>query len=136
MKHLLLILFAVVSAATLCAQEQSVMVKEPAGQCYLDLKAHLPEAIRWDDNQMLVRSRPLVTTMAGNVEVIARIFPEYGLDKKTKERVEMCKITVMIYAPQYSTAWNSWNSSSLFQTASLLKARVEGAMKTRKKETH
>ena len=136
MKHLLLILFAVASAAPLCAQKQSVMINEPAGQCYQDLKANLPEAIRWDDEQMTVTSRPLVTTPSGSVEVIARIFPEHGQDKKKNERVEMCKIVVAIDAPEHSTAWNAMNSSWLFRTASLMKARVESAMKARKKESH
>ena len=136
MKHLLLILFAVASAAPLCAQQQSVMIKEPAGQCYQDLKSNLPEAIRWDDEQMTVTSRPLVTNLSGSVYVIARIFPEHGQDKKKNERVEMCKIVVAIDAPEHSTAWNAMNSSWLFRTASLMKARVESAMKARKKESH
>jgi hypothetical protein len=135
MKNLFLIVLAVASAAPLCAQE-SVMIKEPAGQCYLDLKSNLPEAIRWDDEQMMVTSRPLLTSPAGNVEVVARIFPEHGLDKKTKERVEMCQIVVGISAPEHSTAWNAMNSSWLFRNASLMKARIEGAMKARAKKGH
>jgi hypothetical protein len=137
MKHLLLILFAVASAAPLCAQ-QSVMIKEPARQCYQDLKSSTPEAIRWDDEQMTVTSRPLVTTLSGSVYVIARIFPEHGQDKKKNERVEMCKIVVAIDAPpEHSTAWNATNSSWLLSTASLMKARVEATMKAReKKEGH
>ena len=135
MKPLLLVLFAVTSAAPLCAQ-QSVMIEEPAGQCYQDLKSNLPEAIRWDDEQMMVRSRPLVTTLSGNVEVVARIFPEHGQDKKTKERVEMCRIVVAIYAPDRAATWNAMNSSSLFRNAHLLKARIESAMNARKKKSH
>jgi hypothetical protein len=136
MKHLLLILFAVAFAAPLWAQQESVMINEPAGQCYQDLKSNLPEAIRWNDEQMTVTSRPLVTTPSGSAEIIARIFPEHGQDKKKNERVEMCKIVVAIDAPQHSTAWNARYSSSLFRTASLMKARVESAMKARKKESH
>jgi hypothetical protein len=136
MKHLLLILFAVASAAPLCAQQQSVMIKEPAGQCYQDLKSNLPEAIRWDDEQMMVTSRPLVTNLSGSVYVIARIFPEHGQDKKKNERVEMCKIVVFIDAPERSTAWNAMNSSSLFRTASLMRARVKSVMKARGKKSH
>lgn len=134
MKNLLLILFAVAAAAPLCAQ-QSVMIKEPAGQCYQDLKSTLPEAIRWNDEQMMVTSQPLLTTPSGNVEVVARIFPEHGQDKKTNERVEMCKIVVAIYAPEHSTAWNAMNSSWLLRNASLMKARIESAMKARGKKT-
>lgn len=134
MKNLLLIVFAVASAAPLCAQ-QSVMIKEPAGQCYLDLKSTLPEAIRWDDEQMTVTSRPLLTTPSGNVEVVARIFPEHGVDKKTNERVEMCQLLVGVYAPEHSTAWNAMSSSWLLRNASLMKARIESAMKAREKKS-
>ena len=133
MKHLFLILFAVAFAAPLYAQE-SVIIKEPAGQCYQDLKAKLPEAIRWDDEQMTVTSRPLMTTAAGNVELVARIFPEPAVNKKTKERVEICKLVVGIVAPQQGTAWNALNSSPLRQNASLMKARIESAMKEREKK--
>ena len=135
MKHLLLILFAVAAAAPLCAQ-QSVMIKEPAGQCYQDLKSNLPEAIRWNDEQMMVTSRPLLTTMAGNVQVVARIFPDHQLDKKTKERVETCKLVIAIDAPEHSAAWNAANSSQLFRNASLMRARIESVMKERKKKNH
>jgi hypothetical protein len=133
MKSLLFIVFAVVSAIPLCAQE-SVTVKEPAGQCYADLKANLPEAIRWNDSNMNVTSRPLITTMAGNVEVVAQIVPEHATDKKTKEQVEVCKIIVGITSREHSTAWNDLNSSPLRQTASLMKARIESAMKARAKK--
>ncbi len=133
MKNLLLIVLAVASAAPLCAQ-QSVMIKEPAGQCYLDLKSSLPEAIRWDDEQMMVTSRPVLTTAAGSVEVVARIFPEHAVDKKTKEKVETCQLVVGVNAPQHSTAWNAANSSWLFRNASLMKARIESVMKARKKK--
>jgi hypothetical protein len=135
MKHLVLILFIFSSVAPLCAQE-SVTIKEPAEQCYQDLKSNLPEAIRWNDDQMTVTSRPLVTTMSGNVEVVARIFTEFGQDKKTKEKVEMCRIVVGIDAPQNGTAWNAMNSSSLIQQARLMKARIESAMKARNKKGH
>jgi hypothetical protein len=100
------------------------------------LKSNLPEAIRWNDDQMTVTSRPLVTTMSGNVEVVARIFTEFGQDKKTKEKVEMCRIVVGIDAPQNGTAWNAMNSSSLIQQARLMKARIESAMKARNKKGH
>jgi len=135
MKHWLLILLAISSAAPLCGQ-QSVTIKEPAEQCYQDLKSTLPEAIRWNDRQMMVTSRPLVTTLSGNVEVVARIFTEFGEDKKTKERVEMCKIVVMIDAPERATAWNAMNSSPLLLQASLMKARIESAIKARKKKNN
>ena len=135
MKNLLLIVFAIACAAPLCAQ-QSVMIKEPAGQCYLDLKSTLPEAIRWDDEQMTVTSRPLLTTAAGNVDVVARIFPEHGLDKKTNQQVEMCKLMVALSAPEErSTALNEVNSGWLFRNASLMKARIESAMKARAKKS-
>jgi hypothetical protein len=133
MKSLLFIVFAVVSAIPLCAQE-SVTVKEPAGQCYADLKANLPEAIRWNDSNMNVTSRPLLTTTAGNVEMIAQIVPEHGVDKKTKEQVEVCKIVVGISSREHQTAYNELNSSWLRRNASLMKARVESAMKTRAKK--
>ena len=88
MKHLVLFFLAVSSVAPLCAQE-SVTIQEPAEQCYEDLKSNLPEAIRWDDKQLTVTSRPLRTTMSGNVAVVARIFTEFGQDKKTKEKVDL-----------------------------------------------
>ncbi|MFI5116321.1 MAG: hypothetical protein ACHP8B_06435 [Terriglobales bacterium] len=135
MKNLLLIVFAVASAAPLYAQE-SVMIKEPAGQCYLDLKSTLREAIRWDDEQMMVTSRPLLTTAAGNIDVVVRIFPEHGVDKKTNERVEMCKLLVAINAPdERSNTLNAVNTSWLFRNASLMKARIESVMKARKKKS-
>ena len=109
------------------------MINEPAGQCYLDLKSNLPEAVNWNDEQMMVTSRPLVTTLSGNVEVVARIFTEYGQDKKTHERVEMCRLVVAINAPEHGTAWNAMNSGWLFRNASLLRARIEAEMKGRKK---
>ena len=133
MKTLFLVVLAVAFAVPLCAQ-QSVIIKEPAGQCYQDLKANLPEAIRWDDQQMTVRSRPLLTTMAGNYEIVARFFPQHVVDKKTKERVEACELLVAVDAPQYSTRANALTSSQLFQIASLMKARIESAMKVRAKK--
>ncbi len=125
MKRLILILFAVASIGSLHAQPQSVTIKEPAGQCYLDLKANLPEAIRWDDEQLMVRSRPLITTMSGNVEVVTRVFQE---EKDTK-----CKIVVAIDSPDHSTAWNATNSSALWRIAHTMQARIESAMKAREK---
>ena len=133
MKHLVFVLLTISSVAPLCAQEP-VTIKEPAEQCYQDLKSNLPEAIRWDDAQMTVTSRPLMTTLSGNVEVVARIFTEFGQDKKTKEKVEMCKIVIAIDAPEHRTAWNAMNSSPLIQQARLMKARIESAMKARKKK--
>lgn len=133
MKHLVFILLTISSGAPLWAQE-SVTIKEPAEQCYQDLKSNLPEAIRWNDAQMTVTSRPLMTTLSGNVEVVARIFTEFGQDKKTKEKVEMCKIVVAIDAPEHGTAWNAMNSSQLMRQAGLMKARIESAMKARKKK--
>ena len=133
MKYLVFVLLIISSVAPLCAQE-SVTIKEPAPQCYEDLKSNLPEAIRWDDQQMTVTSRPLMTTMSGNVQVVARIFTEFGQDKKTKEKVEMCKIVVAIDAPERGTAWNAMNSSPLMQQARLMKARIESAMKARQKK--
>jgi hypothetical protein len=55
-----------------------VTIKEPAEQCYQDLKSNLPEAIRWNDELMTVTSRPLVTTLSGSVQVITRIFTEFA----------------------------------------------------------
>ena len=133
MKHLVFVLLTISSVAPLCAQE-SVTIKEPAEQCYQDLKSNLPEAIRWNDTLMTVTSRPLMTTLSGNVEVVARIFTEFGQDKKTKEKVEMCKIVVAIDAPERRTAWNAMNSSPLMQQARLMKARIESTMKARKKK--
>lgn len=133
MKCFTLIMLAVTCAVPLFAQQQSVIINEPAGYCYQDLKAHLPEAIRWDDEQMMVTSRPLLTTLSGTVEVVARVFPEHRQDKKKNKRVEMCKIVVYVSAPERSAAWNSANSSWLFRNALLMKARVESAMKAREK---
>ncbi len=135
MKHLVLFFLAVSSVATLYAQE-SATIREPAEQCYEDLKANLPEAIRWNDQQMTVTSRPLVTTLSGSVMVVARIFTEFGQDKKTKEKVEMCKIVVAIDAPDRAKAWNAMNSSPLLQQARMMKARIESAMKARNKKGH
>ena len=135
MKYLVLVFLTVSSVTPLCAQE-SVTIKEPAEQCYQDLKTNLPEAIRWNDELMTVTSRPLMTTMSGNVQVIARIFTEFGQDKKTKEKVEICRIVVGIDAPEHGTAWNAMNSSVLLQQAGLMKARVESAMKARNKKGH
>jgi hypothetical protein len=125
MKYLGLILFALVCIGSLHAQ-QSVTIKEPAGQCYQDLKANLPEAIRWDDERMTVRSRPLVTTTSGNVELVAQVFQE--------QKDTMCKIVVSINAPTNSVSWNAANSSALWQNAHVFKARIESAMKAREKE--
>ena len=124
MKHLFLLMFAIVSIGSLSAQ-QSVTVKEPAGQCYQDLKTNLPEAVRWDDEHMMVTSRPLLTTMSGNVQLVAQIFQEANDTK--------CKIVVAIDAPTHSEAWNANNSSVLLQNASLMKARIESTMKAREK---
>lgn len=135
MKHLVLVLLTVFSVAPLSAQE-SVTIKEPAEQCYQDLKSNFPEAIRWNDEQMTVTSRPLVTTLSGSVQVITRIFTEFGQDKKTKEKVEMCRIVVGIDAPERAVAWNAMNSSALLRQASLMKARIESVMKTRDKKGH
>jgi translation initiation factor 2 gamma subunit (eIF-2gamma) len=74
--------------------------------------------------------------MSGSVEVVARIFTEFGQDKKTKEKVEICRIVVGIDAPEHGTAWNAMNSGALLQQASVMKARVESAMKARNKREH
>jgi len=124
MKHLILLLFAALSIGSLSAQ-QSVTVNEPAEQCYQDLKANL-QAIRWDDAKMMVTSRPLLTNMSGNVEMVTQIFPE--------EHNSKCKIVVAINAPNHSVAWNATNSSALLQNASLMKAKIESAMKAREKK--
>jgi hypothetical protein len=135
MKHLVLIFFAVFSVAPLCAQ-QSVTIKEPAEQCYEDLKSNFPEAIRWNDELMTVTSRPLVTTLSGSVQVITRIFTEFAQDKKTKEKVEICRLVVGIDAPDRAVSWNAMNSSALLRQASMMKARIESAMKARDKKAH
>jgi len=124
MKHLILILFAAVSVGSLSAQ-QSVTVNEPAEQCYQDLKANLPEAIRWDDEHLTVASRPL-SNMSGSVQLVTRFFPEKGDTQ--------CKLVVAIDATNHSVAWNAQNSSALFQTAALMKAKIETAMKAREKK--
>ena len=125
MKQLLVIFSLMLCAGALHAQ-QSVTVKEPAEQCYQDLKANLPEAVRWDDKQMAVSSRPLVTLTTGNVQVVARVFQEQN-DKE-------CKIVVAFDTPIDSPAWNAENNDRLFQNAHMLKARVESAMKAREKK--
>ena len=135
MKYLVLVFLTVLCVGPLCAQE-SVVIKEPAEQCYLDLKANLPEAIRWNDQQMTVTSRPLTTTMEGSVQVVARIFTEFAQDKKTKEKVEICKIVVAIDAPERSMAWNALNSNQLLRQAQLMGARVDSVMKARNKKGH
>jgi hypothetical protein len=66
--------------------------------------------------------------------VVARILTAFGQDKKTKEKVEMCKIVVAIDAPEHRTALNAMNSSRLMQQASLMKARIESTIKARKKK--
>ena len=124
MKYLLPILCLLLFTATLSAQ-QSVTVKEPVEQCYQDLKANLPEAIRWDDEHMTVTSRPLLTTMSGSVQVVTRLFQE--------KNDTQCKIVVAIESPDRSVAWNAMNSGALLQTASLFKARIESQMKAREK---
>lgn len=124
MKHLILILFAVVSIGSLSAQ-QSVTVNEPAEQCYQDLKANLPDAIRWDDEHLTVTSRPLAN-MSGSVQLVARFFQE--------KSDTQCKIVVAIDATNHSVAWNAQNSGALSQTASLFKAKIESAMKAREKK--
>jgi hypothetical protein len=135
MKHLVFALLAISNVALLCAQE-SVTIKEPAEQCYQDLKSNLPEALGWDDTHLTVTSRPLMTTLSGNVYVVARILTTFGQDKKTKEKVEICRIVVGIDAPEHGTAWNAMNSGVLLQQAGMMKARVESAMKARNKKGH
>lgn len=125
MKSIVTIILALMCGGTLQAQE-SVTIKEPAEQCYQDMKANLPEAVRWDDKQMAVASRPLVTLTTGNVQVLARVFQE--------ENDTACKIVVGIDAPTGEPAWNAENQSWLFRNAHLLKARVESAMKAREKK--
>jgi hypothetical protein len=109
-------------AGSLQAQ-QSVTIKEPAAQCYQDLKVNLPEAVRWDDKQMTVTSKPLVTLTTGNVQVVARVFQE--------QNDTACKIVVAFDAPTESAAWNAENDSRLFQNAHMLKARIESTMNAR-----
>src|ERR1700742_2096989 len=116
MKRLILMLFVAASIGSLYAQ-QSVTIKEPAEQCYQDLKANLQEAIRWDDEHMMVTSRPLLTTMSGNVQLVTQIFQE-------KNNTE-CKLVMAIDAPNHSVAWNAQNSGQLFRNVSLMKARIE-----------
>jgi len=132
-KHWVFILLTASSVTHLWAQE-SVTVNEPAEQCYQDLKSNLPEAIRWNDGQMTVTSRPLMTNLSGSVYVVARIFTEFKQDKKTKEKVEICRIVVSIDAPERGTAWNAMNSSSLVRQAYMMRARIESVMKARKKK--
>ena len=135
MKHLLFIFFAIALATPLFAQ-QSVIIKEPAGQCYEDLKTALPspQAIRWNDEQMSVTTLPLIATMEGELDWVVRIFPEPAVNKKTKEKVEVCKLVVGFVSPEHATAWNAGYSGQLHQEASVLKARIESAMKEREKK--
>ncbi|HST12802.1 MAG TPA: hypothetical protein VLL05_20665 [Terriglobales bacterium] len=135
MKHFVLIFLTFLSVAPLCAQE-SVTIKEPAEQCYQDLKSNFPEAVRWNDEQRTVTSRPFATTLSGSVQVITRIFTEFAQDKKTKEKVEICRLVVGIDAPDRAVAWNAMNSSVLLRQASLMKARIESVMKARDKKGH
>ncbi len=123
MKHLMLALLAVCSAGSLWAQ-QSVTVKEPSGQCYQDMKDSLP-VIRFDDSQMMVVSRPLVTTTSGNVQIFARVFQE--------KHDTQCKIIVGIDSPDNSVAWNALNSSYLWRSAHLVAAKIDNVMKARQK---
>lgn len=133
MKHLVLVLVAMSNAVPLYAQE-SVTIKEPAEQCYQDLKSNLPEAVGWDDAHMTVTSMPVMTTLSGSAYVVARILTEFEQDKKTKEKMQMCKIVVAIDDPEHSMAWNAMNSSRLRQLASLMKARIESTIKSRNKK--
>jgi hypothetical protein len=123
MKKLILIL-AVICAGPLCAQ-QSVTIKEPAEQCYQDLKANV-QVLGWDDARMMVTSRPLFTNMSGNVELVTQVFQE---EKDTK-----CKIVVALNAPDRSMALNAMNSGALFRNASMLRAKIESMMKAREKK--
>ena len=125
MKRWVAFLLLLLGAGVLHAQE-SVTIKEPAEQCYQDLKANLPEAIRWDDKQMMVTSRPLVTLTTGNVQVVARVFQE--------QNNTSCRIVVGIDAPTQSPAWNAQNQSWLFRNAHMFKARIESTMKAREKK--
>ena len=78
-----------------------------------------------------------MTTLSGSTQVITRIFTEFGQDKKTKEKVEICRIVVAIDAPERAVAWNAMNSSVLLrQAAADEKARIESAMKARNKKGH
>lgn len=122
-RFLPVLLLAVTFVGSLFAQE-SVIIKEPSEQCYQDLKANLPEAVRWDDQQHMVLSRPLATFVTGNVQLYARIFQEAGDTK--------CKLTVGFDSPEHQAALNS-NTSFLFQNAHLLAARIEAARKDREK---
>src|SRR5574337_274723 len=119
MRYLVLILLAVACAVPLAAQE-SVIIKEPAGQCYQDLKSALPgpQAIRWDDEHMTVTTLPLISTMEGDLDWVVQIFPEPAVNKKTKERVEVCKLVVGFISPEHATAWNARYSGQLHQEAS------------------
>jgi|SRR4051794_16774746 hypothetical protein len=124
MKRLILLLLALGSVGSLFSQEQSVMIKEPAEQCYQDLKQTLV-VIRFDDAQMMVTSRPLVTTTSGNVLMFARVFPE--------KNDTSCKIVVGIESPDRSVSWNAANSSYLWQTAHTLAGKIESTRKAREK---
>ena len=124
MKHFILIFLAACCIGSLSAQEQSVTIKEPAEQCYQDMKANL-QVLRFDDAQMMVVSRPLLTTMSGNVEMVARVFPE--------KNDTQCKIVVAFDSPNHSVAWNAMGSNALWQSAHTLGAKIESTMKAREK---
>ncbi len=136
MKHLVLVFLTVFSVAPLLCAQESVTIKEPAERCYEDLKSNFPEAVRWNDEQRTVTSRPLVTTLSGSVQIITRIFTEFAQDKKTKEKVEICRLVVGIDAPDRAVAWNAMNSSALLRQASLMGARIDSVMKSRNKKGH
>jgi hypothetical protein len=86
----------------------------------------LPEAVRWDDAQMVVLSRPLVNNINNSVQLFARVFQE---EKNTK-----CRIVVGIDAQNHQVGLNAANSSYLWQNAHLFKARIESEMKARQKK--
>jgi hypothetical protein len=124
MKHLILIFLAACSVSSLVAQEQSAIVKEPVEQCYQDLKANV-QVLRFDDAQMMVVSRPLLTNLSGNVQMVVRVFQE-------KNDTE-CKIVVAFDSPDHSVAWNAMGSNALWRSAHSLAAKIESTMKAREK---
>jgi hypothetical protein len=126
MKQILgVLLFAFASLGSLCAQ-QSVTINEPSEQCYQDLKANLPEAIRWDDSQRMVQSKPLQALHAGSVQIYARILQE-AVDTKWK-------LVVGYDSTEHPTTLNAAADNSLFRNAHLLAARIDSARKAREKD--
>jgi hypothetical protein len=74
---------------------------------------------------MMVVGRPLLTTMSGSVQMVARVFQE--------KNDTQCKIVVTFESPDHSVALNSLGSDALWKTVHQLGARIESTRKAREK---